>query len=74
MQYSAAAESDSLALTFMKATEEEMLFLDSPLLEKYHGRKDLWFAVPKPVAVGIVLMKQCLVLSPEVCLSLVGSW
>lgn len=35
----AAAESDELALTLMKVTEEEMLLLDSPLLEKYHGRE-----------------------------------
>lgn len=31
----------------------------------------MWFAVTKLVDVGIVLMKQCLVLFPEMCLSLV---
>lgn len=58
----------------MRVTEEEMLFLDSPLLEKISWKRDLWFAVTKPVDVGTVLMKQCLVLFPEMCLSLVLSW
>lgn len=41
--------------------------------KKYHGRQT-WFAVWKPVDVGIVLMTRCLVLFPEMCLSLGLSW
>lgn len=49
----------------MEMTEEKMLVLDSPLAgKKYHGRQT-WFAVWKPVDVGIVLMTRCLVLFPE---------
>lgn len=59
----------------MAVTEEKMLVLNSPLLEKKISWKtDLCFAVWKPVDVGIVLMTRCLVLFPEMCLSLGLSW
>lgn len=73
VQYSAATGLTSW-LVCIYESEEKMVFLDSALLEKISWKKDLWFAVMKLVDVGIVLMKQCLVLFPEMCLSLVLSW
>lgn len=60
----------------MAVTEEKMLVLDSPLLgkkkKKISWKTDLQYG--NPVDVGIVLMTRCLVLFPEMCLSLGLSW
>lgn len=72
VQYLAAAEVDLLALIRRKCWVFGLFW--TPLCwKKYHGR-DVRVAVTKPVDVGAVLMKRCLVPFPEVCLSLVLSW